>query len=341
MSINTEYYKILNLNENASIAEIEESYEKLSDQVHAGKGSREIKNIRLEQLRKAYSSLIETKMEAEDEKLGLTSSFRWYVARSYIANEDKLIESLWDKIRQHKMVDSVKEIVSFKETVIDEGEEIFPDSAELPKLAFKNSKTTIWVKLKNGNFRKIRLRVKRPFKCFIFFNMLNDLDVFVKINSWALGLSFLEFPNLKVISEEEIKEMKGKVSDEIPDLNEYIGEKGYEIVSGSVSKHVNESASVYMRDEEDDEEGVHLIEKEEKFAGEVKEEEYSYGPTDRTRENIVIEKLKANDFVYVSEMGTKGVVLSVDVKQRIVTVNINLFGRNQTIKCKPEQLKEF
>ncbi|AGX88801.1 transcription termination/antitermination protein NusG [Mycoplasma parvum] len=335
------YYEILKIKKSATIEEIEASYEKLSEEIVLSKLTKADKNIHLESLRQAYSSLIDLKMEEERENTGIP--FQWYVARSYIANEDRLIESLWDKLRQHNLSDCVKEIISFKETVIVESEEMTHDSSELPKLAFKNSPSSVWVKLKNGNFKRIKLTVKRPYKCFIFFNMLSDFDLFTKINSWLLGLTFLDFPNLKVISEEDIKKMKSNVKEEIPNLMEYIAEKEYEVISGPVADHTNESSYIYTKDDEyDDEEGIHLMDKKEVFVNEVQEEKEIFSASfEGSRENIVIEKLRINDFVFVSEMGTKGVVIAIDLKERIVTVNINLFGRNQTIQCKPEQLKEF
>ncbi len=72
------------------------------------------------------------------------------------------------------------------------------------------------------------------------------------------------------------------------------------------------------------------------------EETYVSTPTIiHDRREIVIENLRVNDFVYLSEMGAKGVVKDIDLKNQVVTININLFGRSQTLRCKPQQLKEF
>ncbi|WP_043901235.1 transcription termination/antitermination protein NusG [Mycoplasma ovis] len=280
--------------------------------------------------------LISLQIDQEDEgnKIG------WFTARTYVSNEDRLIEQLWDKVRQYRLGEEVLEILSIKETVIDESKEYLPDSLELPKTEFRNSKTSIWVKTNGGYFKKIRLKVVRPFKSFIFIKMLGDTELFEQIQRWSLGLSFLGYPNPNLVSEDEVLRMKKMFSEKAPSLEDYIAEKEYQIVSGPVSNFVKSSISSAKSPEEeglgyDPEEGREEI----KTVEEI-EDKYDSSII-QDRRDIVIEKLRVNDFVFLVEMGARGVVKEVDLKNKIVTVDINLFGRNQTLRCSPQQLKEF
>lgn len=278
-------------------------------------------------------------LEADKEE---SQDINWFTARTYVSNEDRLIEQLWDKVRQHKLTEEVLEILSVKETVVDESKDYAPDSLELPKTEFRNSKTSVWVKTGSGYFRKIRLKVVRPFKCFIFIKMLGDPELFEQIQRWSLGLTFLGYPNPNIVSDAEILRMKGMASEKTPSIDEYIVEKGYQVISGAVSNFVKSgipSLKSVEREEEglgyDPEEGREEVEVVEEF-----EDIYDSSIT-QDRKDIVIGKLRINDFVYLSDMGAKGVVKEIDLKNKVITVDINLFGRNQTLRCKPEQLKEF
>ncbi|AFO51589.1 DnaJ domain-containing protein [Candidatus Mycoplasma haematolamae str. Purdue] len=291
----------------------------------------------------------ETELEddfLDDEKFGPSKdaprALQWYTARTFSSNEDRLIETLWDKIRQCKLESEIKDILSIKEMVVHEGEEITHDSGELPKTEFRNSKSSMWVQLKNGNFKRLRLKVRRPFKCFIFIQMYGDFELFDIIQRWQLGLNFLGFPCPNIVSDAEIEKMKGIVSEEAPSLEEYVKDKDYKVVTGAVNQYISLTAtSDYDESEIDD--AIEL--REERHEETTIAEFDSFEPTDaeslKDRKDINIDKLKVNDFVYLSDMGAKGVVHDIDLKNKLITVNINLFGRNQIIKCSPEQLKEF
>ncbi|CCE66525.1 transcription termination/antitermination protein NusG [Candidatus Mycoplasma haematominutum] len=271
------------------------------------------------------------------------SQFKWFSARVYISNELRVIDSLWDKVRQCKLEDSIKEIISIRETVIEESHEIFSESSELPKKEFRNSKNGVWVQLKNGNFKKINLKVKRPFPCFIFFRMVEDYEIFSLIHSWALGIGFLGFPKPNLISDQEISNMRNTVKTEVPDINKYIKVKDYQIISGPVSKFVTPKSQDFSTEIE--EEGDKLLEgKDLQYSkdGLARDPIIDTGIVEESeRRSVSLQTLKVNDFVYLVEMGTRGVVREIDAKNQIVTVHINLFGRNQIVKCDLNQLKEF
>lgn len=283
--------------------------------------------------------------------------FNWFTLRTLV-DEEKLINSINEFVEHHKLNDRIRDIKFFREFKIIESEEFSPSSDLLPKRGFKASKTSAWVKLSNGNYKRIKLVEKRPFKGMIFINMDYDADLFKLAKFWDAKSFFLGSPNPSPMSSFQLKKTEDSLDKNVPSIEEYAKSKGYMIVEGSVADskdlkvegaHVQEQAEeieepILEAKRAPTEQEVLEAKKAEIYSDlQIKEYEDNFDivPKSKGKSKKSENKFKVNDFVFISKLGFKGVIQEIDYEKDIVVVGVQMFGRRQPVSCKISEISEI
>ncbi|OAL10281.1 transcriptional antiterminator [Candidatus Mycoplasma haematobovis] len=283
--------------------------------------------------------------------------FSWYTLRTLL-DEEKLINSINEFIGHHKLSDRIREVKFFREHKIIESEEFSPSSDLLPKRGFKASKTSAWVKLSNGNYKRLKLVEKRPFKGMIFINMDYDFDLFKLSKFWDANSFFLGAPNPAPISSFQLKKTEDSLDKSIPSIKEYAESKGYMLVEGSVSSFKDVKVEGVKGEEPVEEVGEAILEnkyvpteqeileaKKAEIYSDLKIKEYEDNfdivPRSKGKSKKNENKFKVNDFVFISKLGFKGVIQEIDYEKDIVVVGVQMFGRRQPVSCKISEISEI
>lgn len=111
-----------------------------------------------------------------------SQSLGWYSLR-VMRNEERCVAQIKEHIAMRNLQEKIVEVKYLKEYVIVESEEFDPHSEFLPKRGFKNTDRSIWIRLTNGNYKRIRVTERKPLSGMIFIKMVFDLDLFKMIRS--------------------------------------------------------------------------------------------------------------------------------------------------------------
>lgn len=298
---------------------------------------------------------------SEEENVGADSepTFHWYTLR-VLRNEERCIDQIKEHIALRKLQNKILDVKYFKEYSISETEEYPPYSDLLPKKGFKSTPTSIWIRLPNGNYRRIRLIEKKPFSGMVFIKMEFDMDLFKMVRSWDAGFSFLGFPVPSAMSDVQFQKTHDSLNSEMPDLMEYAKEKGYRVVEGSkISfKELAQEEDNDDRGSEDQKEPTELEEvqtvkelsreeqleaKKAKIYSDLNIKQFSDNfssetPNVKAKSKKDRETLKVNDFVFISHLGFKGVIQKIDYSADKVIVGVQMFGRRQPVECKISEI---
>ncbi|AEW44873.1 transcription antitermination protein NusG [Mycoplasma haemocanis str. Illinois] len=284
----------------------------------------------------------------------------WYTLRSLV-NEDKLSSLISDYVSHHKLGDRILEIKFFQEFRVVEGEEISSDSDLLPKRGFKSSPTSVWVKLSNGNYKRLKVVERRPFKGMIFIKMEHDHELFRLARVWDPNSQFMGYPNPIPITDVQMKKTEESIDKSIPDIQEYAREKGYTIVEGSVlaakkifvDSHEKEQELEDVSDLQvsvDSHENEKILSEQEVLEAKkaeiysdlkIKEYEDTIAPSKGKSKSKKGEKFKVNDFVFIKKLGFKGVIQEINFEEGTLVVGVQMFGRRQPIACKISEVSEI
>ncbi|MDR0985406.1 MAG: transcription termination/antitermination protein NusG [Mycoplasmataceae bacterium] len=114
---------------------------------------------------------------------------QWYVITAIGGKEDSIASSIKEKIHNYGYDNFIGSIRVFKTTKTTE--DIFnKDSLEIPK-NLKNTKTTHWEVTKDGKYKRVKTRVTNKFPGYIFINMVYDRDVWYAIRNTPGVLGFV------------------------------------------------------------------------------------------------------------------------------------------------------
>lgn len=269
--------------------------------------------------------------------------FAWFTLRVLSVNEDKVVDAFWERVKYHKLEEKIKAIEILKEFKIEESKELLPNSEDLPQRGFKNGKNSVWIKNSHGNYQKIKVVEKRPFKGLAFINMPYDFELFKTIKSWDNTIYFLGDPSPQVMSDSDFAKMKNSLSKGIPDLDEYIKEKNYILVKGNLkdADSIKPLESIKEEKEVTPEFKTVIEKQEEKVKPVEKQTSQPQQPSSKKNKLLDIKKLKVNDFVYVNDFGSQGQIQSINIELNEIVVIIQAFGRRQPIVCTLSQLSEI
>ncbi|WP_391591578.1 hypothetical protein MCAV_05230 [[Mycoplasma] cavipharyngis] len=154
------------------------------------------------------------------------NNYYWYALKTHISNEDTIAKTIKEHVDLYNLDKAIHDVVVLKSYRIEESEEYHPSSEKLPK-TFRITKKSQWIRLRNGNYIRIRICEEKPYQGMIFILTNGDPKIMRSILSWAPGTHFLGTANIpEVISNDEFQNMAEKfLNQEIPDLQKYLLEK--------------------------------------------------------------------------------------------------------------------
>ncbi len=101
----------------------------------------------------------------------MIQNIQWFIVTVIGGKEDSIIQSLKEKINNFGYNEYVTEMKVFK--IKKTSETIFTKTdPKLPK-NLKNTKTTIWETLPNGNYKRIKTKIVNKFPGYVFLKMEN------------------------------------------------------------------------------------------------------------------------------------------------------------------------
>lgn len=106
---------------------------------------------------------------------------QWFIITAIGGKEDSIVKTLKEKIHNFDYEQYIKAIRIFKDKTVTE--DVFKkDDPLLPK-SLKNTKTTTWESLPNGNYKRIRTKIVNRFPGYIFISMKMDPEVWYAIRN--------------------------------------------------------------------------------------------------------------------------------------------------------------
>lgn len=114
---------------------------------------------------------------------------QWFIVTAIGGKEDSIAKTLKEKIHNFDYEPFIKTIRIFKDKLISE--DVFKkDDSTLPK-SLKNTKTTSWETLPNGNYKRIKTKIVNRFPGYIFICMKMDSEVWYAIRNTPGILGFV------------------------------------------------------------------------------------------------------------------------------------------------------
>lgn len=117
------------------------------------------------------------------------TNYQWFIITAIGGQEDSIANALKEKLINFGYQDYVKDVKVLKETIVAK-DDFTKNDPSLPQ-HFKNTKTTKWEALQNGNFRRIKTKVVNRFPGYIFINMKMDPAVWYAVRNTQGVLGFV------------------------------------------------------------------------------------------------------------------------------------------------------
>ncbi|MDQ0514048.1 transcription antitermination factor NusG [Mycoplasmoides fastidiosum] len=154
------------------------------------------------------------------------ADYYWYALKTNVSNEDSVAKMIREHITSYRLEHAIVDVLVVKDYRIEESEEIHPSSEKLPK-AFRITKKSQWIQIRNGNFIRVRIIESKPYQGMIFVRMLNEPKIHRAVLSWAPGTYFLGVAGSpEIIFDHDFNQMVSPfINQEIPDLQKYLLEK--------------------------------------------------------------------------------------------------------------------
>ncbi len=115
--------------------------------------------------------------------------YQWFIVTVSAGKEKSIIDSLKEKIFNYGYSHLVKDFKVFYENKV--AEKIFTKTdPDLPK-SLKNTKTTKWETLPNGNYKQIKSKVVNRFPGYVFVNMIMNKEIWYCIRNTNGVLGFV------------------------------------------------------------------------------------------------------------------------------------------------------